>query len=62
MNCQGKDTVISSFNKAANKKTDINQNRVHISKTCLEYMGLYKKQFLISQSISADLKGPKNIN
>ena len=32
--------VISNFNKAADKKTDINPNRVQITKTCLEYMGL----------------------
>ena len=32
--------VISSFNKTAYKKTDINPNVVQILKTCLEYMGL----------------------
>ena len=37
---QRKDTVISNFNKAADKKTDIYPNRVQITKTCLEYMGL----------------------
>ena len=37
---QRKDTVISNFNKAADKTTDINPNRVQITKTCLEYMGL----------------------
>ena len=35
---QRKDTVISSFNKGADKKTDINPNGVQITKTCLEYM------------------------
>ena len=39
---QRKDTVLSLFNKAANKKTDINPNGVEIMKTCLEYMGLKK--------------------
>ena len=28
-------------------------------KTCLEYIGLNIYKFLISQNISADLKGPK---
>ena len=40
MKAKKKDTVISNFNKAADKKTDINPNRVQITKTCLEYMGL----------------------
>ena len=56
---QRKDTVISSFNKTAYKKTDINQNVVQILKTFLEYMGLNIYKFLISQNIFADLKGPK---
>ena len=56
---QRKDTKISRFNKAANKKTDIIQIGSKITKTCLEYMGLNIKFFLISQNISADLKGPK---
>ena len=42
------DTVFSSFEKAANKKTDINPNGVQITKTDS-----------ISQNISAALKGPK---
>ena len=37
---QRKDSVISSFNKTAYKKTDINPNGVQMMKTCLEYMGL----------------------
>ena len=52
-------TVISSFNKKAYKRTDINPNVVQILKTCLEYMGLNIYKFLISQNIFADLKGPK---
>ena len=39
---QRKHTVISSFKNAANKKTDINPNKVQIMKTCWEYMGLKK--------------------
>ena len=56
---QRKDTVISSFNKTAYKKTYINPNVVQILITCLEYMGLNIYKFLISQDIFADLKGPK---
>ena len=51
---QGKHTVILSCNKAVNLKTDINPNGVQIAKTCLKYMGLNVKYFLISQNISAD--------
>ena len=56
-------TVISSFNKAFSLKTYINPNGVRIiAKTCLEYMGLNLWHFLISQNISANLKGPKETN
>ena len=48
-----------SLAKAVNLKTDIDPNGVRIVKTCLEYMGL-NIYFLISQNISADLKGPKD--
>ena len=44
---------------AANKMTDTNPNKVQITKPCLEYMGLNIQNFLISQNISTDLKGPK---
>ena len=54
-----KHTIISFFNKAVNQKTDINPNWVRIVKTCLEYMSLNLQYCLISQNISADLKGPK---
>ena len=54
-----KDAVISSFNKTAYKKTDINPNVVQILKTCLEYMCLNIYKYLISENIFADLKGPK---
>ena len=54
-----KDTVFSSFNKTAYKKTYIYPNVVEILITCLEYMGLNIYKFLISQNIFADLKGPK---
>ena len=37
---QRKGMVISSFNKAANRKADIDPNGVQITKTCLEYMCL----------------------
>ena len=56
---QRKDTVISSFNKTAYKKTDINPNGGQIMKTCLEYTRLNIYKFLISQNIFADLHGPK---
>ena len=56
----GKETVISSFNKAANKKNvcDISSNEVQITKSCLKYFGPNIRNFLSSQTIVADLKGP----
>ena len=38
---QRKDIVISSFNRAANKKTVINPNK--LTKTCLEYVSKHLK-------------------
>ena len=43
------DIIISSFNKTAYKKTDINPNVVQTLKTCLEYMGLNIYKFLNSK-------------
>ena len=59
MKARDGDTVISSFNKAAYKKTDINPKKVQIKRTCLEYIGLNIYIFLNSQNISTELKGTK---
>ena len=39
--------------------TDINPNEVQNNLNCLEYMNLNLCYYLISQNISADLKGSK---
>ena len=51
--------IISRFREAVNPKTDIYPKGFKIAQTCLEYMSLNLKFFLISQNTSADLKGPK---
>ena len=66
--------MISSFNKTAFKKTDINPNVVQILKTCLEYKRYRKTRkdrqevvlqfrvFISGQSISKAFQGVKNQN
>ena len=53
---QRKDAVISSFNKAANKKTDINPNGVKIIKTWLKYMGLNIKKLYLFFEFTRTIK------
>ena len=59
---QRKDTVISSFNKAVNKKTDINPNGVQITKTCLKYMGLHQRKDTVILSFNKAANKKSNIN
>ena len=52
--------LLSTFNKTVNKKTDINPNRVQITKHYLENMGLgLNMKFSDFSRYSTDLKGPK---
>ena len=51
--------MISSFGRTVNKKIVISPKGVNIAQICLEYMSINLLYFLISQNISADLKGPK---
>ena len=52
-------TIISNIREAVNPKADINPKCIKIAQTCLEYMNQNLLLFLISQNISAHLKGPK---
>ena len=48
-----------NFKQRSHTMTDSNLNEVQNNLNCLEYMSLNLRYFLISQNISADLKGPK---